>query len=221
MKNILLSAVAVTMMTGAATAADMGIPYKAPVVGPLVYNWTGCYLGPQVGAIVTRDSFTSSWGNGVEAGGQIGCNYQFDHLVVGVEGEGGWANSRATIDAGIAPAVFNIAQVTGRWDADVALRFGLAYDRFFIYSKLGYGWEDFRFSAPLFTGTSTLGGVLWGLGLEYGITPQWTAKIETDVIIFGDHDVATTCVTCIPPITAVATQNLTAIQTKVGVNYRF
>ena len=36
-----------TLLAGAASAADMRMPVKAPPPAPVVavYNWTGCYVG--------------------------------------------------------------------------------------------------------------------------------------------------------------------------------
>jgi outer membrane immunogenic protein len=72
-----------------ASAADLGMPMKAPPIAPpLLYNWTGFYIGGNGGGAWTHDTVTltgsdgatgsgSADANGWFAGGQIGFNWQF------------------------------------------------------------------------------------------------------------------------------------------------
>src|SRR5213592_10811 len=69
-------------------------------------NWTGFYLGLNVGGqfghsedkdhdynVGSSTDFEKPWGydeSGVIAGGQVGYNYQWNWLVLGVEAEGGF-----------------------------------------------------------------------------------------------------------------------------------
>jgi outer membrane immunogenic protein len=124
-----LSAVA---LVNVASAADM--PVKAPPIVPIVYNWTGCYIGanggwkwgrfnesvdtlggsvniPGVGLVpfapghVDLDHATSSSG---AFGGQIGCRWEnAEHWVFGVEGDFDWTNLHASI-LNTAPATTGI-----------------------------------------------------------------------------------------------------------------
>jgi len=91
---------------GAASAADMAPRYTKAPPPPVaaVYNWTGCYLGGNVGgagarteqaqiakvggpAIIPNNDFGSSDGNAFVGGVQVGCDYQFaGKWVVGVQG---------------------------------------------------------------------------------------------------------------------------------------
>jgi outer membrane immunogenic protein len=97
---------------GAATAADM--PVKAPPIPPVVYSWTGFYVGGNVGGAwnSTRDDvfptgcFLTSVicgggaannpqrsdsvtlnGSGFTGGAQVGYNWQRDRVVWGIEGD--------------------------------------------------------------------------------------------------------------------------------------
>ena len=110
MKKQLLLSVAIGALAAInpAFAADMPVKapvYKAPVAA--AYNWTGCYLGGNVGYSWGRtkgdynypdlapDPFgvTSAFSvshhlNGVIGGGQIGCNWQTDRQwVLGLEAD--------------------------------------------------------------------------------------------------------------------------------------
>jgi outer membrane immunogenic protein len=106
-KHIGLALASVSLVLGGlgiASAADMAVK-APPLVAPVVtYNWTGCYIGGNVGggwahtdqtqiakvggpAIIPNNSFGSSDGSNVIGGGQIGCDYQFaGRWVVGVQG---------------------------------------------------------------------------------------------------------------------------------------
>ena len=103
-KAIAASAFAVMAATSAASAADLAArPYtKAPVMEP-IYNWTGFYIGGNVGYSWGRSSDTSTLTNGagvvlftsgdganmdgVIGGGQIGYNWQVQNWVWGLEAD--------------------------------------------------------------------------------------------------------------------------------------
>ncbi len=100
---VLLAAAAIGLgLSQGASAADLGPVRRAPpqapaayVPAPPVFSWTGFYIGGNLGAAWTQgkasDSFGNSWSNSQQAvftgGGQVGANYQFNWLVVGVEGD--------------------------------------------------------------------------------------------------------------------------------------
>jgi opacity protein-like surface antigen len=97
---------------GAASAADMAVKARPMVAPPImVYNWTGCYVGGNVGgaradvrsdgvpnavfvalnapgaASVQATSIVKNTPSGFTAGGGVGCNYQTGIFVIGVEGD--------------------------------------------------------------------------------------------------------------------------------------
>ncbi|MGY2905092.1 outer membrane protein [Bradyrhizobium sp. URHC0002] len=103
-KAIAASALAAMVATSAASAADLAArPYtKAPLLEP-IYNWTGFYIGGNVGYSWGRSSDTSTLTNGagtvlftsadranmdgVIGGGQIGYNWQVQNWVWGLEAD--------------------------------------------------------------------------------------------------------------------------------------
>jgi outer membrane immunogenic protein len=135
MNNFILGTAALSAVgfVNVAFAADM--PVKAPPIIPVVYNWTGCYIGgnagwkwgrfnesvdtaegsiiiPNVGLVplapghVDLDHATASSG---AFGGQIGCRWEnAEHWVFGVEGDFDWTNLHATV-VDTAPPAFGIA----------------------------------------------------------------------------------------------------------------
>ncbi|WP_171580499.1 outer membrane protein [Bradyrhizobium australiense] len=104
-KAIAASALAAMAATSAASAADLAArPYtKAPAMVEPIYNWTGFYIGGNVGYSWGRSSDTSTLTNGagtvlftsadranmdgVIGGGQIGYNWQVQNWVWGLEAD--------------------------------------------------------------------------------------------------------------------------------------
>jgi outer membrane immunogenic protein len=79
------------------------VPPRAPAAyippPPPPFSWTGFYIGGNVGAAWTHGDVTDSFGfidsgNSQQAvftgGGQVGANYQWSWLVVGVEADFDW-----------------------------------------------------------------------------------------------------------------------------------
>ena len=104
-KAIAASALAAMAATSAASAADLAArPYtKAPAMVEPIYNWTGFYIGGNVGYSWGRSSDTSTLTNGagtvlltsadranmdgVIGGAQIGYNWQVQNWVWGLEAD--------------------------------------------------------------------------------------------------------------------------------------
>jgi len=121
-RSAALAAVAVAGFASVASAADM--PMKAaPIVAPVAtYNWTGFYIGANVGGgwgsrnlnyspndpiAVGLFSFTAGTGgpapstsftsSGVLGGLQLGYNWQFNHnWLVGIETDFDWSGMKGT-----------------------------------------------------------------------------------------------------------------------------
>jgi outer membrane immunogenic protein len=103
-KNFILGSTTIFVLGSSALAADM--PLKAPMLAspPVVYRWTGCYIGGNVGggwaktehqqiakvappaAIVPPNDFGTSDGSDIIGGGQVGCDYQMGSWVIGGRG---------------------------------------------------------------------------------------------------------------------------------------
>src|SRR4051794_32632828 len=121
MKSLISAALgaglAVAMCAAPAGAADLPMVTKAPVAAP-VFSWTGCYLGVNLGYGWGRASESITGGgvtgsasanlNGVLGGGQIGCNYQWNSIVWGIEGDFQGTGQRRTDSTSIAGVGINI-----------------------------------------------------------------------------------------------------------------
>src|SRR3954454_3775692 len=172
-----IAALAVLATTTCAGAADMAarVPYtKAAAVAP-GYNWTGFYVGAMGGYGWSRTGGADF--NGGFAGGTIGAHWQMSNFVLCVEGEGAWADigqTRATGIVGASDRVEAFGSITGR--------LGLAFDSFLIYGKGGFAAASNKIGLTVLgvtaSDTRTHTGYTVGGGLEYGLTPNWSAKAE-------------------------------------------
>jgi outer membrane immunogenic protein len=205
------TAIGLCLGVSAGSAADMGLPVKAAPVVP--FTWTGCYAGVQAGIGAQTDGFATNSvagdlpfegfsGNGANgwgaiAGGQIGCNYQINQLVVGIEGDGVWSSIQNTSGFTDPDGEGVRLRTKNLWDADVALRVGAAFDRLLVYGKGGVAWGGFSFNES-FTGIDTgdsisgsrvLPGLLIGVGMEYAFFANWSAKIEYNYIAYAQEQI--------------------------------
>jgi len=155
-------ALAIIAPMGAANAADMAV--KAPPALPMAptFNWTGFYVGANVGGGWANTSATGSTvvgattstfsgsgnGSGVIGGGQIGANYQFsNNWVIGFEADvdgsslSGSSSSCATTAAGVTTGC---ATVNTKLDdfGTVRGRLGYAANNVLFYGTGGWAWSQ-------------------------------------------------------------------------------
>lgn len=168
---------------GAASAADLPMYAKAaPGVAP-VYNWTGFYVGGNVGgewgrfndpfavAAVTAFGITapagtiplSSTDSSFTAGGQIGYRWQSaTRWVLGVEGDFNWVDLKNTQTL-TAPQIGagNITFVPGdslsvktNWQSSIRGSVGYAWDRVLAYVTGGVAFANVEASSNFISTTS-------------------------------------------------------------------
>jgi outer membrane immunogenic protein len=193
MKKQAIAVLILAAMGTSASAADLpaAVYTKAPVVAP-IYNWTGFYVGANGGyGWGNTSEYGVVSGNGVSfgtsggfAGGQAGYNWQVGSWVLGVEADGDWANIAAT-----APCSNPAFSCYSNTDALASFlgRVGWAVGPALFYGTGGLGYANTHYSqlaagAP-FPGTTGVfntdrWGYAVGVGLEYGFTPNWSARIE-------------------------------------------
>lgn len=159
MKRILLASSTFLALAAANPSFGADMAFKAPWAPG--FSWTGCYIGAQGGGGFMKDSYNGSSGDdifhagGAIAGGQLGCNYQYQQLVLGIEGEGWWSGvtdpytNNSSLNVPSVPGSFSYNEhytATNRWDAALSLRAGWAFDRVLLYAKAGAVWGKFDFS---------------------------------------------------------------------------
>ena len=207
---VLLSLSAISDAADAVRGPAYGPP---PPLVPLFYNWTGFYAGGHLG--VGWDDGNS----GFLGGGQVGFNYQINpQWVLGVEADFAGTSIKDSVNAAVVgPGAVLTANATASldWVSTFAARFGYAFDRWLVYGKVGGAWA--HASATVTTGINgmtfgsisldqTASGFLLGVGTEYAWGNNWSAKLEYNMLDFGnDNPFADT----------------TFHIFKAGINYRF
>jgi outer membrane immunogenic protein len=193
--KIVLSAVAVGLSIGAASAADM--PMKAAPIytaAAPTTPWTGCYLGINAGGGWGRDRWTFTDGTpenspdfgGWLAGGQLGCDYQSGGLVVGLAGMFDGAGISGSAITPVPPFVTH-TKITAFSTATARLGYAVN-PAFLFYVDGGAAWvNNQRYYVPTLGPTVSDARVGWtvGLGLEYMVAPSWSVKIEYSYADFG------------------------------------
>jgi outer membrane immunogenic protein len=194
MKKFLGAIGVVSLLAGPAFAADL--PVKAPVMMPIpVYNWTGFYIGGNLGgawetATISDSFFNASFSNsrsGFIGGGQIGYNWQVSpQFVLGVE----WMFDGTDISSSATAAGLSASEKVN-WMTTVAARFGYAANNWLFYGKAGGGWVHDTATLTQVNGLSvsasdTKGGWLLGAGIEYGFAQNWTMRVEWDHLGLSD-----------------------------------
>jgi len=225
-----------------ANAADMYVPgpagYKdAPAP---VQPWEGSYVGINGGfawgasdrltqnetypdtAIGASASFSPEGGFG---GGQIGHNWQRDHLVFGVEAdiEGSSIGGSATVNPNSTTWAHGSSSLD--WFGTVRGRLGYAFDRVLVYGTGGFaygGVEDKLSKADPLTGSvsdnNTATGYVVGGGLEYAVAPAWSVKAEYQYIDLGKDTLSLDAVV-VPKYLATLDADHAYSTVRLGVNY--
>jgi outer membrane immunogenic protein len=202
MKKLLLASAALAaQIASPALAADWPVlapTYEAAAPPPAVYSWwTGCYLGGNLGGAWGRPHYTHDNSVVVEefeftpvaliGGGQFGCQYQWNSLVLGLEGTYSWANVRQAQPSTLLPnreRSIEISQI-----GTVAARFGYAWDRTMLYGK--GGWAGVRVSARAVNLTAGVfsdftdwsNGWTVGVGLEH--VPWQSIVLGVEANVYG------------------------------------
>ena len=196
-------------------------------VAVAAYNWTGCYVGGNIGGkwartgdVVNIAAATGPGGASAASsldlgsatsdtfigGGQIGCNWQSGHMVLGIEGDADaqrWKRSEV-LAGGVLPALFvpgDTFDLRSDWQASVRGRIGYAWDRTLLYVTGGVAFTDIRastnwvpgvFGGFAFPGTITsqtknlVGGTV-GVGVEHAVTNNFTVGVEGRYTWYGNQ----------------------------------
>jgi len=177
-----------------------------PAVVQRVYNWTGFYVGVNGGYgsgsqdplnIITDrfDRFSHSIGGGA-VGGTLGAQIQAGHVVMGLEADLDWANitgtsvTTATLGGAFLGGPFN-AKTSIDWESTVRARVGYANDNWLFYGTGGLALLGAKTTLANVGGAAVCGavftnctptnrqaGLALGAGVEYGFTPELSAKLE-------------------------------------------
>ncbi len=232
-KTLLATVALVALATSSALAADM--PLKAPPKMPAaVYNWTGFYMGANVGGSFGQQS--TAWAiagapfgtasakmNGVLGGFQDGWNWQSGLWVLGFESDFQATGQRGTAGLGGLTSGANL-----QWFSTIRGRIGITpTPTWLLYATGGAAFGEVQTSQSLFSAGSVAAintdtihsGWTVGGGIEGALADNWTAKLE---YLYVDLGHITMTFTGIGALTPVATDvHVTDNIVRLGINYRF
>jgi outer membrane immunogenic protein len=231
--KIILTAALMAPLGASAFAADLPVrSAPEPMFSPVsAYNWTGIYVGANagygwgnqnpLGLIAPQFGQNNGFNiNGGMFGGTVGGQVQVNHVVLGLEADGDWAWIDGSSTASIRLLPGTALRLDSRNDAlfTARSRIGYAADNWLFYSTFGVAALNGEARGSVLSGATACGtislpncsnsqfrpGVAAGLGVEYGFTPNWSAKLE--YIWAG-------------AVAGTSTEYINTI--RVGLNYRF
>jgi opacity protein-like surface antigen len=198
------TALAIALLTVALPAHAADLLTKSPSA-PAAFSWSGAYVGANFGGVFNSERVTTPLGigstdpSGALGGGQFGYNYQFSSWLLGIEAEFDGTTAQGTTNfvgpstagpgTGTALAVFS----DHNWYTTLSGRLGYVMGSLLIYAKAGGAWMNADYKLEVTTGgvaatssiNNTRSGWNAGVGLEYLLTPRWSAKLEYDYLDFG------------------------------------
>lgn len=247
-----------------ASAADL--PRKAPDLAPapVVMNWTGFYVGGNVGWARTKSDYTSvmdpgtgfftagsrnfigaagtgsASDNGFTGGGQVGYNYQWGAVVLGIEADINALSGTATLAAaGTTPGASSISLVNdldANWIATVRPRLGYAFNNVLLYLTGGLAILNAEYSQTFSSFTpgvpatgsgfsshkETRTGWDFGGGGEWMFMPRWSVKAEyLYARINGFNTTGTVSLSTGDTHPLSGTADATIQMVRGGINYHF
>ncbi len=227
-KRLVLAA-ALLSAGASAQAADLPARYAKAQSAPLPYDWTGFYLGANLGGAFSDESAATPFGSfspnpsGVLGGIQLGYNFLLaPNWLIGVEGEFDWTSSQANVIVPNPVAAATIAS-DHNWYDTLEGRLGFVQGPWLYYFKGGAAWINADYSVTgnfngIATGYSvnnTRSGWTIGGGIEYMLAPGWSAKLEYDYLDFGNQALG------VGALGSTIGINTTVQEVKIGVNYHW
>jgi opacity protein-like surface antigen len=224
------TALAIVLLAVALPAHAADLLAKAPPA-PAAYSWTGAYVGANFGGVFNSGGVTTPLGtgstdpSGALGGGQFGYNYQFSSWLLGIEGEFDGTTAQGStnfVDSTTSTAL--AVSSDHKWYGTVNGRLGYVMGPLLVFAKGGGAWinADYQFSVTnsgviaASSVNSTRSGWNAGVGLEYLLSPRWSAKAEYDYLDFGS-----TTVGLATPLGNGATFKTQVNEVKIGLNYHF
>lgn len=179
----------------ASLAADLPLKARA---AKTVYDWTGFYVGghfgygdagfgPGTNPLPLQGAGLPHSATGLTGGYQLGYNRQLaNRVVLGVEADATFTSPLDFPAHERAPAPFN---TTIDYVGTVRGRLGYAFDRFMPFVTGGFAWGHTHINVNDADGVTELSpvghyqtGWTAGLGLEFAVSGNWSAKAEYDYV---------------------------------------
>lgn len=196
--------VAFSILPSMVNSADLfGTSPNLNFYGSPPQRWMGCFLGANLGAgwqnsEVSFDGATYgiNSGAGVFGGGQVGCDYQVNKWVLGLQGLFDGASMNASRTLNIDTFGSETLNTEARWTATLTGRLGYSFNPdFLVYVRGGAAWVHNNYNVSgAYTGSgapesgdpfsvndsATAPGWVVGGGLEKALDDKWS--------IFGEYN---------------------------------
>lgn len=205
--SFFLSAVSLIGLNASAGATDLSAPQKPQPAPRFVRSsawapgasWAGFYLGNHLGgnwanfavAEVQHGVKLNNAMSRVTGGGHFGYNLQGKRLIYGAEVDLGGMNLGHSARL---PGTVGHSLNSGYY-GDITGRIGSPYENLLLYAKGGFafyeGSSSIVASGTEATRASGLNGWTAGGGLEFRLTPVWSAKAEYSYFQFGRESLET------------------------------
>jgi outer membrane immunogenic protein len=212
MMRVLTSVAALALMSGAAAAADLPLPVEpAPVAAPVVYDWTGVYIGLQTGwkwadsdfGFDDDDGFLDDFDDdtidfdGWFAGGHVGYRFQWNWLVAGLEGDLEWVDVDGETSFDTDDDGDDELRISGEidWEGSIRGTLGVGFDRVHVYGTGGFAFAGVEHSLSFEDVTirhddndDTRVGWTLGAGVDVAVTDRITVGALYKYVDLGDDD---------------------------------
>jgi outer membrane immunogenic protein len=209
-------------------------------------NATGvCGVGGLVYGVPSNQALGSALGtgrggrgSGFVGGGQIGYNWQFGSVVLGLEGDIDSFRHRSTLSGSGVDTTGNTLSVLSStksdWLATIRPRAGVTWGQALLYVTGGVAFTNLQYtqsmtstlaaSAGALSVSQTKTGSAIGGGAEYAFSNKWSAKLEYLHVEFGglsgSYVFASTAPAGFSNVVNTATGHLHEDIVRVGLNYR-
>jgi outer membrane immunogenic protein len=197
----LVVAAALNLAISAVRAADFGVG-TTPSYLANAYSWAGPYVGGDLGYSFGRITADPARPRGIEGGAHGGYDWQSGRFVIGGE---------AGLSASAARDTFAAWQFSNPWFGTVRARAGYAVSNLLFYGAAGLAVGDVRARAAGMSQDNTPVGWTAGGGVEAGIGPHWSARVEYLFIDLPDR----------PYLLTGTRSGFVGSILRFGVNYRF
>ena len=202
-RSVSVALLSLGIVTGAAHAADIGRGYgPPPYISTFGYNWSGPYVGANLGYQWGSVSNLGIDPSGFAGGAQLGYNWQTGQFVFGAE---------ADIQASGADDTFATFKFSNPWFGTLRGRAGLAMNNVLLYATAGLAFGSGKLEFAGLSESQTLWGWTGGAGIEVGFTPNWSVKAEYLYVDLDDDGYVLTGVN----------HGLQSSLLRFGINYRF
>ncbi len=181
MKRVLLAGAAVIAMAGVSFAADMpaAYPVEQAFVAP-VDTWSGWYAGLQGGYAfgdldVSGGTAYTSDTEGPLGGFYWGRNWQFDNIVLGLDGSLSFSSIEDQNPLG--PTAANPDVTIDGFSAS-RVRIGYALDNVLIFAAAGFSLARAEVENATGSDDAWLKGWTVGAGADVKLVDNWSARLE-------------------------------------------